>query len=230
MIDKPTCLPTTPARSYRLHATAKCAYLLLCSLSLGLSIAPAAAEELGHDEMVCALDPACSIPFSDRRLRGITTTASVRTPGSFDRTINFEFNSAELTAQARADLDQVAGALKDPSIEQYPIIIAGHTDGVGGFEYNQQLSQRRAESVRQYLIVRHAIDAKRLSAKGYGKSQLLLPSDPGNELNRRVQFQNPNYRTAAAQVSASQPAPALTAAAPSARPLESAPATESNGL
>jgi outer membrane protein OmpA-like peptidoglycan-associated protein len=230
MTDKPTCRPTSSARSCRFHAPAKCAYLLLCSLSLAFSSAPAIAEELSHDEMVCALDPECGMPFSDRRLRGITTTSSVRTPGSFDRTINFEFNSTELTAQARTELDQVAAALKDPSIEKYPIVVAGHTDGVGGVEYNQRLSQRRAESVRQYLIAHHGIDAKRLSAKGYGKSHLLLPSDPGNELNRRVQFQNPNYRTAAARVSASRPAPVSTAAAPPARPSQPTPTPEINGL
>jgi OmpA family len=56
-----------------------------------------------------------------------------------------------LTAQARGELDKVAAALKDPSIAQYPLIIAGHTDGVGGAEYNQRLSERRAESARQYF-------------------------------------------------------------------------------
>ena len=111
MTKRPISLPTRSSKAYTPRTAAKCAYLLLCSLSLAISTAPAFAEELSHDEMVCALDPECSMPFSDRRLRGITTTASVRTPGSFDRTINFEFNSVELTAQARSELDKVAAAL-----------------------------------------------------------------------------------------------------------------------
>jgi outer membrane protein OmpA-like peptidoglycan-associated protein len=90
---------------------AQCAYLLLCSLSVAFGVAPAVAEELSHDEMVCALNPECGMSFSNRPVRGITTSASVRTPGSFDRTINFEFNSAVLTAQARTELDKVAAAL-----------------------------------------------------------------------------------------------------------------------
>ncbi len=193
------------------RTAAKCTYLLLCSLSLVISTAPAFSEELSRQEMVCALDPECSVPFFDRRLRGITTTASVRTPGSFDRTINFAFDSAELTAQARTELDKVAEALNDPSVAKYPIVIGGHTDGVGSAEYNQRLSERRAQSVRQYLIAQHGIDPHRLTTKGYGKSKLLLPNDPDNELNRRVEFQNPNYHTAAA----AEPAPHATAPQPS---------------
>jgi OmpA-OmpF porin, OOP family len=81
------------------------------------------------------------------------------------------------------------------------IVINGHTDGVGTIEYNLGLSERRAEAVRQYLITQHGIDPSRLAEKGYGKSQLLLPGDPTNGLNRRVSFLNPNYATS----SASQP-------------------------
>jgi outer membrane protein OmpA-like peptidoglycan-associated protein len=213
MPRRPISLPNRSRKIYTLRTGAKCAYLLLCSLALPLSVAPAFAEELSHDEMVCALDPECSMPFLDRRLRGITTTASVRTPGSFDRTINFEFDSAELTAQARSELDKVAAVLNDPSIAKYPIIIAGHTDGVGNPEYNRVLSQRRAESARQYLVS-HGVDPHRLTAKGYGKSRLLLPNDPASEVNRRVQFQNPNYQTAAAAVPASRPVGATAAPAP----------------
>jgi hypothetical protein len=67
--------------------------------------------------------------------------------------------------------------------------------------------------VRQFLISEHGIDPKRLAAKGYGKSQLLLPSDPNNELNRRVQFQNRNYATASVPA-AGAPAAAVPAATP----------------
>ncbi len=228
MTGRPISLPTRSHRDYKRRTAAKCAYLLLCSLSLGISTAPAFSEELSHDQMVCALDPGCSMPFFDRRLRGITTTASVRSPGSFDRTINFAYNSAELTAQARSELDKVAAVLNDPSIAKYPIIIAGHTDGAGSAEYNQRLSERRAQSARQYLIAQHGIDPHRLTAKGYGKSRLLLPNEPANELNRRVQFQNPNYHTAAAAAPASRPAASAPAQAP--QSLQPAPTAEANGL
>jgi outer membrane protein OmpA-like peptidoglycan-associated protein len=220
----------SPSRSgCKSSAAFKYAYLLFCVLSLTLGAAPASAEELSHDEMVCTLDPQCAMPVINRRLRGITTTASVRTPGSFDRTVNFAFNSAELTAQARSELDKVAAVLTDPNIEKYTIIIHGHTDGVGSAQYNQSLSERRAEAARQYFIVQHGIDANRLIARGHGMSQMLVPADPTNELNRRVQFQNANYATASR---VELPAMAKMPAAPAARPhhAETAPGANDDGL
>jgi outer membrane protein OmpA-like peptidoglycan-associated protein len=218
-----TLLTTAAPAAPKSHIARKYAYLLFCGLSLALGMATASAEELSVDEMACALDPQCTAPFVDRRLRGVTTTPSVRTPGSFDRTVNFGFNSADLTAEARKELDAVAETLKRPNVNKLEIVISGHTDAVGSDEYNQALAQRRAEAARQYLIAQHGIDSSRLIAKGYGKTQLLLPSDPTNELNRRVQFQNPNY--------AASPAPTTTtpttANPASARP---APTTEGDGL
>jgi outer membrane protein OmpA-like peptidoglycan-associated protein len=192
--------------------------LMLCSLSLMLTAAPAWAEDPTLEEMVCALDPQCAMPFTDRRMRGITATPSVRPPGSFDVTLNFPFNSAELTPDSRAKLDRVAKALTDPTTNKFDIIVSGHTDAKGSADYNQLLSERRAQAVRQFLITERGIDPKRLVAKGYGKSQPLFPSDPNNDLNRRVQFQNSSYATAAAPA-----APSPAAAAPPAPPRASAP-------
>jgi outer membrane protein OmpA-like peptidoglycan-associated protein len=170
----------------------KYAALAFVSLSLLLNPATALADELSHEEMVCALNPQCAMPFADRRLRGVTATPSVRPPLSFDVTVNFALDSAELTADSRAKLDRVAAALTDPTTKKFDIVISGHTDARGTAEYNQALSERRAEAVRRYLVTQHGIDQSRLAAKGYGKSQLLLPGDPNNDLNRRVQFLNPN--------------------------------------
>jgi OOP family OmpA-OmpF porin len=188
------------------------------ALALGLAAFPAWAEEATVDEMVCALNPKCTQPYVDRRLRGVTASVTERAPGSFDRTVNFPFNSADLTADARKELDQVAEALRHPSVANLTIVVSGHTDDVGTVDYNQKLSERRAEASRQYLISQHGLDGKRLVAKGFGKSQLLLPSDPTNELNRRVTFANPNY------VTSSAPATAGDGSTPA------APATSSDGL
>jgi outer membrane protein OmpA-like peptidoglycan-associated protein len=228
MLTNRTFLLTTAAAAPpapKSHVGRKYAYLLLCGLSLALGMATASAEELSVDEMTCALDPQCSKPFVDRRLRGITATPSERTPGSFDRTVNFGFNSAELTPEARKELDTVAESLTRPNVAKLDIIISGHTDAVGTPEYNQKLSERRAEAARQYLITQHGIDGSRLVAKGLGKSQLLLPTDPTNEVNRRVSFQNPNY-TASSTPAANPPAATKPAAV---RPA-TAPASSGDGL
>jgi outer membrane protein OmpA-like peptidoglycan-associated protein len=185
-------------------------FCLIGSVAFGLffGLGPAAAEDPTTEEMVCALNPDCQTPFVDRRLRGVTSKPAVRPALSFDITLNFPFDSAELTSEASAKLDKVATALTDPSTKKYDIIISGHTDAVGTVEYNQQLSERRAQAARNYLINRHGIESSRLIAKGYGKSELLLPSDPRNELNRRVQFQN------AGAALASSPSAPLSNAAP----------------
>jgi outer membrane protein OmpA-like peptidoglycan-associated protein len=147
------------------------------------------AEELNHDEMVCALTGDCASPFVDRRVRGLTTSVSPRPPLSFDATVNFNYNSAELTKDAKKELDEVLGVLKDPKVKDAAVIISGHTDATGSVEYNPKLSERRALMVKSYLV-QQGIDKKRLTAAGYGKSKLLLPEQPTNALNRRVEFRN----------------------------------------
>src|SRR5260370_37741821 len=106
-----------PGSQPKSSTAGKYVYLLFCGLSLALGASTASAEELSHDEMVCALDPQCAMPIVDRRLRGITATPSVRTPGSFDRTVNFAFNSAELIAEARRELETVEAVVICPNIE-----------------------------------------------------------------------------------------------------------------
>jgi outer membrane protein OmpA-like peptidoglycan-associated protein len=214
-----------PARPKSSRA-ARCTCLLLCGLSVVLWVSGVSAEELSVDEMVCVLDPQCSLPIG-RHVRGITATStSAHTPGSFDNhSINFEFNSARLTAAARGELDRIATALTNPNIEKYTIIIHGHTDGVGSAKYNQVLSERRAAAARQYFIAHHGIDPSRLVGKGHGMTQLLLPNDPTNEANRRVQFENANYAQAAGAAVPSATAPAATAPAATPPSLQSVTGT-----
>jgi outer membrane protein OmpA-like peptidoglycan-associated protein len=188
------------------HVALKYAALLFCGLALASTATPASAEEPTVDEMVCALNPQCKTPVVDRRLRGTNANTAVHALGSFDRTVNFAFDSADLTADAREELHEVAKCLTDPRTINISIVINGHTDAVGSVDYNQGLSERRAEAVRQYLITQHGIAPSRLAAKGYGKSQPLLPSDPTNGVNRRVSFLNPNYTMSSAPISESVPA------------------------
>src|SRR5437763_290901 len=70
------------------------------------------------------------------------------------------------------------GCLRRPNTDKLDIVVSGHTDAVGTPDYNQKLSERRTDAARQYLISQHGIDGSRLIAKGFGKSQLLLPTDP----------------------------------------------------
>jgi outer membrane protein OmpA-like peptidoglycan-associated protein len=103
------------------------------------------------------------------------------------RGTHFGFDSAELTAEARAILDKQAVVLeKEPGLR---VEVAGHADNIGPEEYNRELSERRAKAVEDYLISK-GISTHRLEPVGYGKSRPIFSNDTkeGRAMNRRVEF------------------------------------------
>jgi outer membrane protein OmpA-like peptidoglycan-associated protein len=129
------------------------------------------------------------------------------------RGVNFDFDKATLTLNAKTILDQVASALAArPDIK---VEIDGHTDGKGSVSYNQKLSERRAASVKAYLVGK-GIDAGRMSSAGFGKSMPIADNstDDGRALNRRVELKVTESAPGAAPVTTpAAPAPAPAAAA-----------------
>jgi OOP family OmpA-OmpF porin len=101
--------------------------------------------------------------------------------------VNFENDSATLTAASRPILDNAAATLKTQVADN--VEIAGYTDANGKPDYNLNLSKQRAEAVRQYLIGK-GIDASRLTANGYGEANPVAgnDTDEGREANRRVEL------------------------------------------
>jgi outer membrane protein OmpA-like peptidoglycan-associated protein len=102
--------------------------------------------------------------------------------------VNFATNQAKILSDSYPTLDEVARVLKEnPQLER--VRIEGHTDDRGSADYNQKLSQRRANSVRKYLIER-GINPDRLEAVGYGESQPIADNDTeeGRAKNRRSEF------------------------------------------
>ena len=100
------------------------------------------------------------------------------------------FDTAKATIKARSNnvLNQVALILKaNPQVTK--VRVEGHTDSQGNDEYNRDLSQRRAEAVRDYLVGR-GVDGGRLEAVGYGEEKPVADNDvpKGREANRRVEF------------------------------------------
>lgn len=107
--------------------------------------------------------------------------------------IYFGFDSTDIKPQAAMELDRLAQLLSDnPEIK---IEMGSHTDSVGSFEYNIDLSRRRAESTVRYLINK-GISPDRLTARGYGESQPIAPNTnpdgtdnpTGRAKNRRTEF------------------------------------------
>lgn len=103
------------------------------------------------------------------------------------RGVNFEFNSAKLTAEAVGTLATVVEALDNrPDIV---VEVAGYTDSSGADNYNLRLSKKRAESVRDFLV-EQGIKPNRLIPRGYGEAQPIADNatEAGRELNRRVEL------------------------------------------
>jgi outer membrane protein OmpA-like peptidoglycan-associated protein len=109
-------------------------------------------------------------------------------PASFQ--IFFDLNSATLRTDAYPVLDRLASALGSPELQDYRFLVEGHTDATGSEAFNLELSQNRAQSVREYLVERHNIDPARLEPVGRGESDLYDPGHPASGKNRRVRFVN----------------------------------------
>ena len=103
------------------------------------------------------------------------------------REVEFKFNSAELTGASSEVLDKISAALLAYPDEKAEI--GGHSDSSGPAEYNKKLSQQRAESVRQYLVLK-GVDAGRLTAVGYGEDKPVADNGTaeGRAQNRRVEI------------------------------------------
>jgi outer membrane protein OmpA-like peptidoglycan-associated protein len=109
---------------------------------------------------------------------------------SIDLEINFEFNSDQISRSAAATVDALGKALTDPALKGNTFILAGHTDGKGRPDYNQDLSERRADSVKRALSEKFGIPASSLVTAGYGQSRLKNSKDPFAAENRRVAVTN----------------------------------------
>ena len=101
--------------------------------------------------------------------------------------VNFEFDSAQLTASAKESLLKVARGLSDQT--SMKVEIAGHTDSKGSDAYNMKLSDRRAAAVREFLISQ-GVSSSQLSSRGYGEDDPVADNstETGRAQNRRVEF------------------------------------------
>ena len=101
--------------------------------------------------------------------------------------VNFDFDSARIRGDSAQKLDRVVRILQDnPDVQ---VRVEGHTDSTGPEKYNMDLSFRRSESVKNYLVSK-GIDGNRLSVVGYGETNPLVSNktSAGRAVNRRVEF------------------------------------------
>lgn len=127
-----------------------------------------------------------------QRVEPIQVAATPLAPPEPERFITqslyFDTGSAELKPEAAEVLDQLVAILKKDSFRE--LLIEGHTDSIASEEYNQKLSERRANAIRDALIKNYKLDANKVRAFGFGETIPIADNGnfQGRSLNRRVEF------------------------------------------
>ena len=117
---------------------------------------------------------------------------------NIDLEIKFDYNSANVSPKSMPAVQALGKALSNPDLKGSTFIVAGHTDGIGSDAYNQDLSERRADSIKRHLV-KSGVAAADLVTVGYGKSKLKDAANPRAEINRRVQVVNMANKTTASR-------------------------------
>lgn len=117
-----------------------------------------------------------------------TRSARPVKPNSVSLEVFFAFDSAELTGGAVRQLTPVGQALQSQELERIHFTLEGHTDATGDETYNYSLSERRANSVKQFFKEEFGIAESRLVSVGKGETDLLDALTPDSAKNRRVKI------------------------------------------
>src|SRR6266853_5617769 len=200
------------------------------ALSFGMGKA-VAADDVTEDQIVRALAPAKKAPLTRglsiapqadpaaaaegrllQNIRGRATrslsasereeiSAIAKDKPNIDLEITFDYNSADISTKSLPSVQALGKALTNPDLKGSTFVVAGTTDAAGGEAYNQDLSERRADSIKRYLVDKYGINGSDLVTVGYGKSKLKDPGQPMAEANRRVQVVNMENKTTASNAS-----------------------------
>ena len=168
-------------------------------LTRGLSAGPQAdpAVAAAEGRFVQAIRGRATRSLSVTEREEIATIAKDKP--NIDLEITFDYNSADISAKSLPSVQSLGKALTNADLKGSTFIVAGHTDAAGGEAYNQDLSERRADSIKRYLTDKFGIAGTDLVTVGYGKSKLKDPSNPMAEANRRVQVVNMANKTTASK-------------------------------
>jgi outer membrane protein OmpA-like peptidoglycan-associated protein len=207
-----------------LRLTALKAITLSAALSMTAGLALAGDNTVSTDQIVNALkpkpltrglsvgpqvDPAAKAKeagfvqtLRNRKTRSLSTgereeiAEIASTKPKIDLDIQFDYNSADISQGSLSDVQSLGRALSDPSLKGSTFVVAGHTDAIGGEAYNLGLSERRADTIKKYLVEKFGIAGSDLVTVGYGKDKPKDPNAPMDPINRRVQVVNMDTKTA----------------------------------
>jgi outer membrane protein OmpA-like peptidoglycan-associated protein len=168
-------------------------------LTRGLSAAPEAnpAASAAEGRFVQTIRGRATRSLSNIEREEIATIAKDKP--NIDLEITFDYNSADISAKSMSSVQALGKALTNPDLKGSTFVVAGHTDAVGSDPYNQDLSERRADSVKRYLVEKYSIPGADLVTVGYGETKLKDPKNPTSEVNRRVQVVNMANKTTASK-------------------------------
>lgn len=170
-------------------------------LTRGLSVGP----QQVADPAATAAEGRLVQKIRGRSTRSLSVTereeiaAVVQDKPKIDLEINFDYNSADISAKSLPSVQALGRALTNSDLKGSTFVVAGHTDAAGGEAYNQDLSERRADAIKRYLVDKYGINGSDLVTVGYGKSKLKDPNQPMAEVNRRVQVVNMENKTTASK-------------------------------
>jgi outer membrane protein OmpA-like peptidoglycan-associated protein len=118
------------------------------------------------------------------------------TKPKIDLEIQFDYNSADISKGSTSAVQELGKALSSPDLKGSTFVVAGHTDAIGAEPYNQELSERRADTIKKYLTEKYGIAGANLVTVGYGESKPKDANAPMDPANRRVQVVNMDTKTA----------------------------------
>jgi outer membrane protein OmpA-like peptidoglycan-associated protein len=151
----------------------------------GFSFQPARKPTVAPKPTVTPKPTAVSAPTRPKTVARVKPKPTI-TVSENDLLISFANNSADLTAQARANAAVFAQALQTDALKDKRFMIAGHTNATGSREHNIDLSRRRALAVADFLESK-GVDRLRLRLRGFGFDEPLPGRDPTAPANRRVE-------------------------------------------
>jgi outer membrane protein OmpA-like peptidoglycan-associated protein len=161
-------------------------------LTRGLSVGP----QQTADPTAAAAESKLVQKFRGRSTRSLSSAereeiaAIVQDKPKIDLEINFDYNSADISTKSLPSVQALGRALTNNDLKGSTFVVAGHTDAVGGEAYNQDLSERRADTIKKYLTEKYSITGSNLVTVGYGKTKPKDANAPMDPANRRVQVVN----------------------------------------
>jgi outer membrane protein OmpA-like peptidoglycan-associated protein len=180
---------------------------LVAAITLLLVVPPVRGQELSNEGSAGSLKRVVldlSYPVIDLKIAASETAGKVEalaikeTPTEvrieLAADVLFDFDKATIKPQAGAALKNVAAVLKDKA--KGPVRIEGHTDAKGSDAYNQNLSVRRADAVRQWLVEKEGLKGVRITTQGFAARNPVAPNakpdgsdnPEGRQRNRRVEI------------------------------------------